>query len=101
VASGDGYQLVLVDLPGFQRPSTRSPSACSTVDHSLSDVDAIALVLAADERIGRGDRYVARGRTRPLPVVVVLNKVDRRRRARSPPRSRPPPGSTPALHPVS
>ncbi len=79
VLSGDGCQLVLVDLPGFQRPlDALTEHMQRTVDHSLADGDAIALVLAADERIGRGDRYVAaRAYATGLPVVVVLNKVDR------------------------
>ena len=43
-----------------------------------SDVDAVLLVVNARERIGTGDRFVAR-RVFGLgiPVVIVLNKVDR------------------------
>ena len=29
ILTRDDYQLVLADLPGFQRPRTRSPSTCS------------------------------------------------------------------------
>jgi GTP-binding protein Era len=79
VANGNSYQLVLVDLPGFQRP--RDPLTermQKTVDGSLEDVDAFLLVLAADERIGAGDRFVAeRVFGAGPPVVVALNKVDR------------------------
>ena len=79
VANGEGWQLVLVDLPGFQRPrDTLTERMQRTVDASLGDVDAICLVLAADERIGAGDRFIARrvfgGQA---PVVIALNKVDR------------------------
>jgi GTP-binding protein Era len=73
VLNGDDYQLVLADLPGFQRP--RDPL---TVDSSLEDVDGFLLVLAADERIGAGDRFVAeRVFAAGPPVVIALNKVDR------------------------
>jgi GTP-binding protein Era len=78
VVNGDGYQLVLVDLPGFQRPRDPLTERMQrTVDGSL-DVDAFLFVLAADERIGAGDRFVA-GRVFGAgpPVVVALNKVDR------------------------
>jgi GTP-binding protein Era len=79
VVNGDGYQLVLVDLPGFQRP--RDPLTermQKTVDASLDDVDAYLFVLAADERIGAGDRFVAeRVFGAGPPVIVALNKVDR------------------------
>jgi GTP-binding protein Era len=49
-----------------------------TVDESLTDVDAVLFVLAADEAIGGGDRFIA-GRVYggDAPVVVALNKVDR------------------------
>jgi GTPase len=79
VANGDDHQLVLVDLPGFQRP--RDPLTermQKTVDGSLADVDAFLFVLAADERIGAGDRFVAdRVFGAGPPVVVAVNKVDR------------------------
>jgi GTPase len=79
VVNGDDYQLVLVDLPGFQRP--RDPLTermQKTVDDSLTDVDAFLFVLPADERIGGGDRFVAeRVFAGGAPVVIALNKVDR------------------------
>ena len=78
VVNGGDHQLVLVDLPGFQRP--RDPLTermQKTVDASL-DVDGFLFVLAADERIGRGDRFVAqRVFGAGPPVVLALNKVDR------------------------
>jgi GTP-binding protein Era len=79
VAHGDDYQLVLADLPGFQRPlDPLTEHMQRTVDSSFEDVDAVLLVLSARERIGAGDRFVAR-RVFELgvPVVIALNKVDR------------------------
>jgi GTPase len=79
VVNGDGYQLVLVDLPGFQRPRDALTERMQrTVDAALEDVDAFLFVLAADEQIGAGDRFIAE-RIYPArpPVVVALNKVDR------------------------
>jgi GTP-binding protein Era len=79
VANGDDWQLVLADLPGFQRP--RDPLTehmQRTVDSSFEDVDAVLLVLDARERIGAGDRFVAkRVFDLGVPVVIALNKVDR------------------------
>jgi GTP-binding protein Era len=76
---GEPYQLVLVDLPGFQRP--RDPLTARmqrTVDETLQDVDAFLVVLAADETIGAGDRFIAeRVFAAGPPVVVALTKVDR------------------------
>jgi GTPase len=84
VANGDGYQLVLTDLPGFQRPRDALTERMQrTVDASLEDVDAHLFVLAANERIGAGDRFVAeRLFGSGAPVVIVLNKVDKLKPAR-------------------
>jgi GTPase len=79
VANGDGYQLVLVDLPGFQRPRDPLTERMQrTVDESLADVEGVVFVLAADEASGAGDRFVAeRVFGGGAPVVIALNKVDR------------------------
>jgi GTP-binding protein Era len=72
-------QLVLIDLPGWQRPiDTLTERMQGLVDESILDVDAVLLVVSARERIGAGDRFVAR-RVFGLgvPVVIVVNKVDR------------------------
>jgi GTPase len=79
VVNGDGYQLVLVDLPGFQRPrDVLTEHMQRTVDAALDGVDGFLFVLGADERIGAGDRFIAE-RIYPAgaPVIVALNKVDR------------------------
>jgi GTPase len=79
IANGDDYQLVLVDLPGFQRPlDALTERMQKTVNNAFEDVDAVVLVLSARERIGAGDRFIA-GRVFGLgvPVVIALNKVDR------------------------
>jgi GTPase len=79
IANGPQYQLVLADLPGFQRPRDPLTERMQrTVDQSLEEVEGILFVLSARERIGAGDRYVAQ-RVFELgpPVVIALNKVDR------------------------
>jgi len=79
VANGDDWQLVLVDLPGFQRPmDALTERMHETVDGSFEDVDVVLFVLSARDRIGAGDRFVA-GRVFSLgvPVVIALNKIDR------------------------
>ncbi len=76
---GEPYQLVLIDLPGFQRPRDPLTERMQrTVDEALQDVDGFLFVLAADDAIGAGDRFIA-GRVYggAAPVVLALNKVDR------------------------
>jgi GTPase len=79
VANGPDYQLVLVDLPGFQRPlDALTERMQETVNASFDDVDIVLLVVDARERIGAGDRFVARRVfSLGVPVVIALNKVDR------------------------
>jgi GTP-binding protein Era len=73
-------QLVLVDLPGWQRPiDPLTARMQERVDETMrDDLDVVLLVVNARERIGAGDRFVAR-RVFELgvPVVIALNKVDR------------------------
>ena len=78
VVNGDDHQLVLVDLPGFQRPlDPMTERMQKTVDHAFEDVDAVLFVLSARERIGGGDRFIAkRVFSLDVPVVIALNKVD-------------------------
>jgi GTP-binding protein Era len=79
IATGPDRQLVLADLPGFQRP--RDPLTehmQRTVDQSFEEVDAVLFVVDARERIGAGDRFIAnRVFGLGVPVVIAVNKVDR------------------------
>jgi GTP-binding protein Era len=79
VVHGDGWQAVLLDLPGFQRPADGLTTRMqATVDRSLADCDAALFALSAPEPIGAGDRFIAeRLRASRLPVITVVNKIDR------------------------
>jgi GTP-binding protein Era len=79
VANGEDHQLVLVDLPGFQRPlDPMTERMQRTVDQAFEDVDAVLFVLSARDRIGAGDRFIAqRVFSLGVLVVIALNKVDR------------------------
>ena len=79
IANGEDYQLVLADLPGFQRPRDPLTERMQrTVESAFEDVEAVLSVLSARERIGAGDRFIAeRVFGLGVPVVIALNKVDR------------------------
>ena len=78
VVTGEDFQLVLIDLPGFQKPRDRMTERMqAAVNMSLAEVDLILLVLSAAESIGAGDRFVAEAAfAAHTPVVTVVNKVD-------------------------
>jgi GTPase len=79
VVHGDDWQIVLVDLPGFQKPfDALTRRMQRSVDDSLRDVDAVLLVLDASEFSGGGDRFIAEQLSATgAPVVIALNKIDR------------------------
>ncbi len=79
IANSDDHQLILADLPGFQRPlDALTERMQKTVDLAFEDVEGVLFVLSARERIGAGDRFIAsRVFALGIPVVIALNKVDR------------------------
>lgn len=79
VVHGEGWQAVLLDLPGFQRPADLLTERMqATVDRNLADCDAALFIVNAAEPIGGGDRFIAeRLRAARLPVLIVVNQVDR------------------------
>jgi GTP-binding protein Era len=79
VASGPDWQLVLVDLPGVQRPRDALTERMQRrVERELSDADGCLLVVNGEQSVGPGDRFIA-GLLAPasVPVVIAVNKVDR------------------------
>jgi len=85
VATHDDWQLVLVDLPGVQRPRDALTERMQRqVERSLADADAALFVLNGEQQIGPGDRFIAEALKRSgVPTVTVLNKVDRLDRPRT------------------
>jgi GTPase len=76
-----GRQLVLVDLPGVQRPrDILTERMQHRVERELADSDVALLVVNAEEGIGPGDRFIARALLGPgsrTPTVCAVNKADR------------------------
>jgi GTP-binding protein Era len=75
----DGRQVVLVDLPGVQRPrDALTARMARRVQQELEGADASLLILAADQGVGPGDRFIARLLTQAAaPVAIAVNKTDR------------------------
>ena len=72
-------QLVLVDLPGVQRPrDTLTQRMQSRVEREFGDADAALLMLNGEQGVGPGDRFIAAALARAeVPVAIAINKVDR------------------------
>jgi GTPase len=76
-----GRQLILVDLPGVQRPrDVLTERMQGRVERELADSDVVLLVLNGEEGVGPGDRFIVRallGAGTRLPVICAVNKADR------------------------
>jgi GTPase len=85
IATGPDWQLVLVDLPGVQRPRDALTERMQRrVESVLADSDAVLFVLNGEQQIGSGDRFIASAiATAGIPAVTALNKVDRLDRPRT------------------
>jgi GTP-binding protein Era len=72
-------QLVLVDLPGVQRPrDALTARMAARVQVELAGADAALLILDGELGVGAGDRRVASAlREHGIPVTLAVNKVDR------------------------
>jgi GTPase len=70
-------QLVLVDLPGVQRPrDALTARMAARVQQELGGADAALLVVSGEQGVGPGDRFIAATLVK-APVTVAVNKVDR------------------------
>jgi GTP-binding protein Era len=79
VATHGDCQLVLVDLPGVQRPrDALTQRMQARVEREVADDDGVLMVVNAEEGIGPGDRWIAALLANvSVPVVIAVNKVDR------------------------
>jgi GTP-binding protein Era len=78
-------QLVLVDLPGVQRPrDALTARMARRVEQELQGTDAALLVLSGEQGVGPGDRFIANVLAAAgAPSTVAVNKVDRLSRAQT------------------
>ena len=76
-------QIVLVDLPGVQRPRDALTSRMARrVQEELAGADAALLMLNAQQGVGPGDRFIARALAESsAPLAIAVNKVDKLSRA--------------------
>jgi GTP-binding protein Era len=73
-------QLVLVDLPGVQRPrDVLTERMQKRVERELADSDLALIVINGEEGVGPGDRFIARALVSAgsrLPTICAVNKAD-------------------------
>jgi GTP-binding protein Era len=79
-APDESWQIVLVDLPGVQRP--RDPLTGrmqSQVERELADSDAALFIVDGEQGVGPGDRFIATSLLGAggTPLICAVNKCDR------------------------
>lgn len=74
-------QLVLVDLPGVQKPrDVLTERMQNRVERELADSDLALLVVNGEQGIGPGDRFIAHAlveANKQLPTICAVNKIDK------------------------
>jgi GTP-binding protein Era len=75
-----GRQLVLIDLPGVQKPrDVLTERMQNRVERELADSDLALLVINGEQGVGPGDRFIARALVEAnsaLPTICAVNKID-------------------------
>jgi GTP-binding protein Era len=82
--SGD-CQMVLVDLPGVQRPrDALTERMAQRVRQELDGADTALMVLNGEQGVGPGDRFIAQALAgASAPVTIAVNKADRLTRSQT------------------
>jgi len=85
IATREDWQLILVDLPGVQRPRDPLTERMQRrMEHELGEADAVLFVLNGEQAVGPGDRFIARAiAAAGATPVIALNKIDVLDRART------------------
>ncbi|MEQ3554717.1 GTPase Era [Pseudonocardia nematodicida] len=73
-------QIVLVDTPGLHRPRTLLGSRLNdVVRETWAEVDVVGFCVPANEKVGKGDRFIAeelRKVAAHTPVIAIVTKTD-------------------------
>ena len=72
-------QLVLVDTPGLHRPRTLLGERLNEIVKSTwAEVDVVGVCLAADEKVGSGDKFLLSelAKVANTPKIAVVSKTD-------------------------
>ncbi len=79
--AGAGWQLVMVDLPGVQRPRDALTQRMQRrVQREIADSDVVIFVVNGEEGVGPGDRFISKAlltAAAGTPVLCAVNKIDR------------------------
>lgn len=78
IYTDDDAQIIFMDTPGIHKPQDGLGSFMNTnALNSIYGVDVVFFIAPADEKIGKGDRFIIeRLKEADGPVYLILNKID-------------------------
>ena len=78
IYTDDDAQIIFLDTPGIHKPQDGLGSFMNTnALNSIYGVDVVLFIAPADEKIGKGDRFIIeRLKEADGPVYLILNKID-------------------------
>ena len=79
ILTTERFQAVLVDTPGIHKPKTSLGSELNAIAKESTDsVDVVIFTIAADEKVGKGDNFIARSIAdmRESKRFCVVTKID-------------------------
>src|SRR5574344_687995 len=78
IVNGSDYQIVFSDTPGILKPSYELQEAMMQfVDSAIGDADIIIYVTDVYEKSEKNEEYVKRLNLLSIPVLIVINKIDK------------------------
>ena len=78
IHTDDEAQIIFMDTPGIHKPQDRLGTFMNTTAlNSIFGVDLVLFLAPANEKIGRGDKFIIeRLKEADGPVFLVLSKID-------------------------
>ena len=79
IVTRENSQIIFIDTPGIHKPKSKlGETMLETAYKSSEDVDVILFLVAANEKLGPGDKFILEKlKEINTPVILVINKIDK------------------------
>ena len=78
IVNGENYQIVYSDTPGMLKPHYKlQESMMDFVRTAIGDADIILYVTDIVEKIDKNMEYISRLKDMDIPIILVVNKIDK------------------------
>ncbi|AMB94832.1 GTPase Era [Aerococcus sanguinicola] len=79
IYTSSNSQMIFIDTPGIHKPKNELDDyMLQSAYQALDEVEAILMLVSADEKIGPGDRFIMdKVKDRESPAFLIVNKTDK------------------------